>query len=159
MKILSSLFQPRSVDFSLPFSSILHIFVAHTRISISVLLTVAASAEYKFALLPPFCSVSFSLFCLYSRPRVVSRFPVTVSFWLKLAFHLAISFRFPSVRTCNALSSAFIIPSLRFIFFLYSLSCFSLGRCSFSIGVDIRRCIQIYTYSCMYLVFRNLELI
>lgn len=125
--MLSSLFHPRSVDFSLSFSSILHTFVAHTRISISVLLTVAAS-EYKFAFLPPFCSVSFSLLCLYSRPRVVSRFSVSVSFWSMLAFHLAISFRFPSVRTCNALSSAFIIPSFRLIFFLFSLSLLFLSQ-------------------------------
>lgn len=72
----------------------------------------------------PSVLVSFSLICLYSRPTVASRFPVTISFWLMPAFHLSSSFRPLSVHVCNTLSSPFIIFPLR----SYSLSLFIVVR-------------------------------
>lgn len=121
VKIFSSLFQPRSVDFSpSAFSPILHSFVAHTRISSSVPLAVTASAIYKFCCYLSSILISFSLIYLYSQPIVASRFFVTVSVWLRLAFHLSISFRLLSV--CVMLYPLFLSSLfVHLIFCLFSV--------------------------------------
>lgn len=81
VKIFLSLFQPRSVDFSPPSSSIPRVFVAHTRIPDSVLLAFAASTlDTSLHCYLPSVPVSFSLICLYPQPTVVSHFLVAFLF-------------------------------------------------------------------------------
>lgn len=157
VKIFLSLFQPRSVDFSPPSSSTPRVFVAHTRIPDSVLLAFAASTlDTSLHCYLPSVPVSFSLICLYPQPTVASHFLVAISFWLTLAFRLSISFRLPSiVHACNTLPSPFITVPPRWS---HSLSLF--GRCSLSIGVDIRRyvckCI-IINYTCRVISFSRFK--
>lgn len=116
------------------FSSILRTFVAHMRISSSILLAVAAfAADTSLLCYLPSVLIPFSLICLYSRPtHLASRFPVTVSL-----SNIPFTYLFPSpLRTCvyNALflchlfsSSLFVHSiSLRILFLFQSL--FTLHR-------------------------------
>lgn len=152
VKISSSLFQPRSVEFSpsLPF---LLFYVPLSFIRTFLVPSCSRSQHPPDTSLHcylPSVLVSFSLICLYSQPSDSLSF----SLWLMLTFYLSISFYFPSVMC------VFYPLLLSFSLFVY-LFLFSVARCSLSIGVDIER--YIYKYNYLYLLhdsfsrFKNLD--
>lgn len=137
MKVFSFLSQNillvelRSIEFSPSFPPILRAFVAHMRTSSSILLAVTASAEYihNFALLPPFYSRLFLSFSAFTPNQSHLAFLWPSLSGCYASIPLYISFRLPFVHMCNALSSPFIIFSLRSFYFLsLSESMFILHR-------------------------------